>query len=139
DFSERKDRADSAGAIAFKAIEKLLMGVHDAQVFTLVPPAISSLGNATGFDFRLQDRANAGSAALAQATGQLMGMAMQSPVLSQVRITGLGEGPQLNLTVDRGKAAARGVAFGAVAARLSTAPGPAFMGRSPNLGPSQHL
>ena len=33
------------------------MGIHDAMVFTLVPPAISALGNATGFDFRLQDAA----------------------------------------------------------------------------------
>ncbi|OZI17759.1 multidrug efflux RND transporter permease subunit [Bordetella genomosp. 7] len=139
DFSERKDRADSAGAIAFKAIEKLLMGVHDAQVFTLVPPAISSLGNATGFDFRLQDRANAGSAALAQATGQLMGMAMQSPVLSQVRITGLGEGPQLNLTVDRDKAAALGVDFDAVATLLSTALGSAYIDKFPNMGRMQNI
>ncbi len=31
DFSERKERKDSAGAIAFKAFEKQLMGIHDAR------------------------------------------------------------------------------------------------------------
>ena len=139
DFSERKDRKDSAGAIAFNAFQKQLMGIHDAQVFTLVPPAISSLGNASGFDFRLQDRANAGSAALAQATAQLMGMAMKSPVLSQVRITGLGEGPQLNLTIDRDKAAALGVDFDAAATLLSTALGSAYIDKFPNMGRMQNI
>ncbi|MBO9353478.1 multidrug efflux RND transporter permease subunit [Bordetella petrii] len=139
DFSERKSAQDSAGAIAFAAFQKQLMGIHDAQVFTLVPPAISSLGNASGFDFRLQDRANAGSAALAQATGQLMGMAMKSPVLSQVRITGLGEGPQLNLTIDRDKAAALGVDFDAAATLISTALGSAYIDKFPNMGRMQNI
>ncbi|MBO1113568.1 efflux RND transporter permease subunit [Bordetella petrii] len=139
DFSERKDPKDSAGAIAFAAFQKQLMGIHDAQVFTLVPPAISSLGNASGFDFRLQDRANAGTAALAQATAQLMGMAMKSPVLSQVRITGLGEGPQLNLTIDRDKAAALGVDFDAAATLLSTALGSAYIDKFPNMGRMQNI
>ncbi|MCH3859652.1 hypothetical protein LZC01_09855, partial [Campylobacter jejuni] len=70
DFKDRKGKGDSAGAIAFNAFQKQLMGVHDAMVFTLVPPAISSLGNATGFDLRLQDRGSAGTDALAAATGQ---------------------------------------------------------------------
>jgi len=139
DFSERKDPKDSAGAIAFAAFQKQLMGIHDAQVFTLVPPAISSLGNASGFDFRLQDRANAGSQALAQATGQLMGMAMKSPVLSQVRITGLGEGPQLNLTIDRDKAAALSVDFDAAATLISTALGSAYIDKFPNMGRMQNI
>jgi len=139
DFSVRKDPKDSAGAIAFAAFQKQLMGIHDAQVFTLVPPAISSLGNASGFDFRLQDRANAGTAALAQATAQLMGLAMKSPVLSQVRITGLGEGPQLNLTIDRDKAAALGVDFDAAATLLSTALGSAYIDKFPNMGRMQNI
>jgi len=139
DFSLRKDPKDSAGAIAFAAFQKQLMGIHDAQVFTLVPPAISSLGNASGFDFRLQDRANAGSEALAQATGQLMGMAMKSPVLSQVRITGLGDGPQLNLTIDREKAAAQGVDFDAAATLISTALGSAYIDKFPNMGRMQNI
>ena len=139
DFSERKGPGDSAGAIAFAAFQKQLMGIHDAQVFTLVPPAISSLGNASGFDFRLQDRANAGTEALAQATAQLMGEAMKSPVLSQVRITGLGAGPQLNLTIDRDKAAALSVDFDAAATLISTALGSAYIDKFPNMGRMQNI
>src|SRR5690606_39774270 len=61
------------------------------------------------------------------------------PVLSQVRITGLGEGPQLNLTVDRDKAAALGVDFDAVATLLSTALGSAYIDKFPNMGRMQNI
>ena len=139
DFKDRKGKGDSAGAIAFNAFQKQLMGVHDAMVFTLVPPAISSLGNATGFDLRLQDRGSAGTDALAAATGQLMGMAMKSPVLSQVRITGLSAGAQLTLDIDRDKAAALGVNFDEAASLISTAVGSAYLSKFPNLGRMQNI
>jgi multidrug efflux pump len=139
DFSLRKSRKDSAQGISFGALQNLLMGVHDAQVFTLVPPAISSLGNATGFDFRLQDRTAAGSEALGAAAAQLMGLAMKSPILSQVRITGLGPASQLSLTIDRDKAAALGVNFQEAANLISTAVGSAFINKFPNMGRMQNV
>ncbi|MVW80253.1 efflux RND transporter permease subunit [Bordetella sp. 02P26C-1] len=138
-FDERKAAQDSAGAIAFTAFQKLLMGIPDALVYTVVPPAISSLGNATGFDLRLQDRGNMGPAALAQATAQLMEMASKSPILSQVRITGLQPGPQLNLQVDRDKAAALGVDFQSVATLISTAVGSSYIDKFPNMGRMQNI
>ncbi|OZI61921.1 efflux RND transporter permease subunit [Bordetella genomosp. 11] len=139
DFDERKSRADSAQAVSFRALNNLLMGIHDAMVFTVMPPAISSLGNATGFDFRLQDRSGAGSAALGEATGQLMGLAMKSPVLSQVRISGLGPSAQLSLTIDRQKAAALGVDFDEAATLVSTAVGSALINKFPNFGRMQNV
>ena len=139
DFDERKGAENSAGAIAGGAIGRLLMGIHDAMVFTVVPPAISELGNASGFDFRLQDRANAGSDALAAATAQLMGAAMQSPKLAQVRITGLGPGAQLSLDIDRQKAAALGVDFAEAANLLSTAVGSSYINKFPNQGRMQNV
>jgi multidrug efflux pump len=139
DFDQRKGRNDSAQAVSFGALNHLLMGIHDAMVFTVIPPAISSLGNATGFDFRLQDRANAGTDALAAATAQLMGMAMKSPVLSQVRISGLGPSAQLSLTIDREKAAALGVDFAEAATLVSTAVGSALINKFPNFGRMQNV
>ncbi len=115
------------------------MGIRDAMVFTVVPPAISTLGNATGFDFRLQDRAGAGTEALGAATGQLMGLAMKSPVLSQVRISGLGPSAQLSLTIDRQKAAALGVNFDEAATLISTAVGSALINKFPNFGRMQNV
>lgn len=139
DFADRKSAQDSAQAIAGGAFQHLFMGIKDAMVFTVVPPAISSLGNAAGFDFRLQDRSASGSEALAAATGQLMGLAMQSPVLSQVRITGLGPGAQLSLNIDRDKAAALGVDFSEASTLISTAIGSAYLSKFPNLGRMQNI
>jgi len=130
----RKNPAHSAQALAGRSMGKLFMGVHDAMVITVVPPAISALGNSTGFDFRLQDRANVGYAGLQAASAQLMGLAMASEKLSQVRINGLGPGAQINLTIDREKAAALGLDFNEVGTLISTALGSAYIGKFPNLG-----
>src|SRR5690606_18122939 len=56
DFSQRKGEEDSAQAISAKATQSLLFGLPDSMVFSVMPPPISSLGNASGFDLRLQDR-----------------------------------------------------------------------------------
>jgi len=137
--STRSGPHASAQAIAGKAIGDLLMGIPDAMVFTVVPPAISALGNAAGFDFRLQDRAGSDYGALQAATAQFMGMAMASPVLTQVRISGLGPGAQVNLTIDREKAAALGVDFNEAGRLIATAVGSAYLGKFPNLGWMQNI
>ncbi|MCB5363160.1 multidrug efflux RND transporter permease subunit [Pusillimonas sp. CC-YST705] len=134
DFSERKGVENSAQAIADRANAHLLFGIPDAMAFSIVPPAISSLGNAAGFDMRLQDRGGVGQVALQQATQQLLGMAMQNPMLSGVRVTGLGPGPQLDVTIDREKAAALGVDFSDVAAVLSAGVGSSYVSKFPNMG-----
>lgn len=139
DFSLRKGPENSATAVANKATQNLLFGLPDSMVFAIVPPAISSLGNASGFDMRLEDRGNMGHDALMQGTQQLLQMAMQSPVLSQTRITGLGAGSQLSLTIDRDKAAALGVDFSEVATLISTSLGSSFVAKFPNMGWIQNV
>jgi multidrug efflux pump len=139
DFAERKGPGDSAQAISGKAMQNLLFGLPDAMVFAVVPPAISSLGNAAGFDIRLEDRGGRGHDALMAASQQLLHMASQSPILSQTRITGLGAGPQLSLTIDRDKAAALGVDFGEAAQLISTAMGSAYTGKFTNQGWVQNV
>lgn len=139
DFSERRGPGMSAQAVAGQATGFLLGTVPDALVFAVLPPAISSLGNASGFDFRLQDRAELGYAALMSASGQLLASAAQSPVLAQVRISGLGPASQLSLTLDRQKAAALGVDFPQAAAVLATAVGSSFAGKFPNMGWMQNI
>ncbi|CAM5357827.1 efflux RND transporter permease subunit [Eoetvoesiella caeni] len=139
DFSERKGEANSAQALAAKANQNLLFGLPDSMVFGVVPPAISSLGNASGFDMRLEDRGGVGHDALMAATQQLLGMAMQSPILADTRITGLGAGPQLRLDIDRQKAAALGVDFNEVATLISTALGSSYVAKFPNMGWIQNV
>ncbi len=139
DFSERKGRENSAQAVADRANANLLFGIPDAMTFSIVPPAISSLGNAAGFDMRLQDRGGLGQDALLAGTQELLGMAMQNPKLADVRVTGLGPGPQLRVTIDREKAAALGVNFNEVATLVSAAVGSSYVSKFPNMGRIQNV
>ncbi|NYT45941.1 efflux RND transporter permease subunit [Alcaligenaceae bacterium] len=139
DFSLRKGPEDSAMAISAKAMQNLLFGLPDAMVFSIVPPAISSLGNASGFDLRLEDRGGLGHDALMAASQQLLQLAAQSPMLSQTRVTGLGPGSQLQVEIDRDKAAALGVDFAEAAQLVSTALGSAYVGKFTNQGWVQNV
>ncbi|MBV6272038.1 multidrug efflux RND transporter permease subunit [Alcaligenaceae bacterium CGII-47] len=139
DFSERKAPGDSAQAISGVAMGKLLFGLPDAMVISIVPPAISSLGNASGFDMRLEDRGGVGHEALLAGAQQLLQLASQSSVVAQTRITGLGPGPQLRLEIDRDKAAALGVNFSEAAQLISSAMGGAYVGKFTNMGWVQNI
>ncbi|NYT57659.1 efflux RND transporter permease subunit [Alcaligenaceae bacterium] len=139
DFSERKGEGDSAQAISAKATQSLLFGLPDSMVFSVMPPAISSLGNASGFDLRLQDRGSQGHDALMAATQQLLQQASQSPILANARVTGLGSGPQLRLTINREKAAVLGVSFSEAATLISTAMGSSYVAKFPNMGWIQNV
>jgi multidrug efflux pump len=131
DFSQRKGDAHSAQALAGRAFGAL-MGIRDAFIYPLNPPPIRELGNATGFALRLQDRGGVGHEALLAARNQLMGMAMQSKIITGLRPDGLEDAPQLQLDIDRDKAYALGVSFDAISTTLSTALGSAYINDFPN-------
>lgn len=139
DFAERKGPGDSAQAVAGKATQNLLFGLPDSMVFSIVPPAISELGNASGFDMRLEDRGSSGYGALQAASQQLLQLAAESPVISEARVTGLAPGPQLSLNIDRNKAAALGVDFTEAAQLISTAMGSSYVGKFTNQGWVQNV
>jgi len=86
-WEERKGRENSASAIAMRvnmALSKLPAG----QGIVFAPPAVSELGNATGFDFELKDEGGLGHERLLEARNQLLGMAAQDKRLTQVRRQG---------------------------------------------------
>src|SRR6218665_3794415 len=138
DWKERHGAEHSADALAGRAFGAL-MGVRDAFIYPLSPPPIPELGNATGFTFRLQDRGAAGHQALVRARNQLLGMAAQSKILTQVRPDGLEDAPQLRLDIDRDKANALGVSFDAINSVLSTALGSSYINNFPNAGRLQRV
>jgi len=137
-WDERAGQAHSAQALAGRAFGAL-MGVRDAFIFALSPPPIPELGTATGFNFRLQDRAGLGHDALLAARNQLLGTASQSKVLQGVRPDGLEDAPQLQLNIDRERAAAMGVGFDAIGSVLSTALGSAYINDFPSNGRLQRV
>jgi len=138
DWAERAGPMQSAQALAGRAFGAL-MGVRGAFIFPLSPPPIPELGTASGFTFRLQDRAGKGHEALLAARNQLLGLASKSPVLTQIRPDGLEDAPQLQIDIDRGKAHALGVNFDAINTTISTALGSAYINDFPNQGRLQRV
>ncbi|MDN3224726.1 efflux RND transporter permease subunit EmhB [Pseudomonas nunensis] len=100
---------------------------RDAMVFAFAPPAVLELGNATGFDVFLQDRAGIGHDKLMAARNQFLGMAAQSKVLYQVRPNGLNDEPQYQLEIDDEKASALGLTLSDINSTLSISFGSSYV------------
>lgn len=139
DWSERTSAGQSAEEIS-GTFTGMLLSIRDSIAYALSPPPIDGLGTSSGFEFRLQDRANLGSAALEAATQQLLAAAMESPVLGQGTYTmGLPAGAQLKLKVDREKANAFSVTFGEINRTVSAALGSTYVNDFPNDGRMQRV
>jgi len=126
DWSLRQTPGLDAAAVAGRAMGALSK-VKDAMVFTIMPPSVPGLGNATGFNVQLVDRAGLGHAALLAARNQLLGLAAQQPTLVGVRPNGMEDTPQYRVEVDREKARALGLSLDAINSTLSAAWGSAYV------------
>ncbi|MGV7121719.1 multidrug efflux RND transporter permease subunit [Sphingopyxis sp. 550A] len=124
-WKERHGKENSADAIAGKAMGAF-MGIKEAFVFSLSPPSIPELGTSSGFTFKLQDRGGAGRDALLAARNQMLGGAMQSKTLANVRPEGQEDAPVLKVDIDRIKARALGLSIGDVNATLAISFGSAY-------------
>ncbi len=98
-----------------------------ASVFAFNSPAIRELGQATGFDFYLEDVGNIGHDKLIEVRNQFLGKAAQSPVLQRVRPNGLEDNAQFYLDLDYEKAKAFGVNINDINETLSIAWGSAYV------------
>jgi len=107
---------------------------RDAMVFAFAPPAILELGNATGFDFQLQDRGGVGHAKLMEARNQLLGMAAQNAALKAVRPNGLDDQPEYNVRLNQDRAGALGVPLPAISDTLASAWGGSYVNDFINRG-----
>ena len=137
-WDERKAPEQHADAVAGR-IMGATAGIRDAFIFALSPPPIPELGVSSGFSVRLQDRGSLGHDALVNARNMFLGMAAQSPILTQVRPDGLEDAPQLRIDIDRDKANALGVSFDSINTALSTAMGSAYVNDFPNRGRLQRV
>ncbi len=126
DWSKRPGANNTVQAIAGRA-QKYFFSIKDALVFAFAPPAVLELGNATGFDFELQDRANLGHTALIAARNQLLGMTQHDPRLLQVRPNGEDDEPQYHIEIDREKASALGLSLADINTTMSAAWGSAYV------------
>ena len=123
---EKRDESQSAFTIIGQAFGALSQ-IQDASVFPILPPPIRELGNATGFDFQLVDRAGNGHKALMNARNQFLGMAAQNPKLVGVRPNGLSDVPEFKVHIDNEKASALGLSLSDINNTLSIAWGSAYV------------
>jgi hydrophobe/amphiphile efflux-1 (HAE1) family protein len=126
DWSERPGKQNSVFALAGRANQRFHQ-LRGAFVISFAPPAALELGNATGFDFELEDRGNLGHEALMQARGQLMGIVSKDPRIGQIRPNGLDDEPQYQLDIDWEKASTLGLAIGDINNTLGAGWGSAFI------------
>ena len=140
-WDERKGEAHSSEAIAKRAVGALAFMIKDALVLPMNPPVVPELGLSQGFDLRLQDRGRKGHDALLAARNQLLDLARKSPVLNptSVRADGLEDAGQLQIDIDRDKAAAQGVSFAEINSVISTALGSNYVNDFPNQGRMQRV
>ena len=123
---DQRDAENSVFKLAARA-QQHFFTFRDAMVFAFAPPAVLELGNATGFDVFLQDRAGIGHEKLMEARNQFLGMAAQSKVLYQVRPNGLNDEPQYQLEIDDEKASALGITLSDINSTLSIALGSSYV------------
>jgi len=125
-WHERSGEAASAAAVA-ERLNAAMAAVRDARVIAFIPPAIIELGNATGFDFQLQNEAGLPREQFLAARNQLLGTAAQDPALMAVRPNGQEDTPQLKIEVDQASASAHGLSLAAVNDMIATAWGGSYV------------
>jgi multidrug efflux pump len=123
---DERDADNSVFAVAKRA-QQHFFGFIDSMAFAVVPPSVLELGNATGFDFYLQDQGGVGHDKLMEARNQFLGMAAQSKILTGVRPNGLNDEPQYQLIVDDERASALGLSLSDINATVGTAFGGSYV------------
>ncbi|WP_416424292.1 efflux RND transporter permease subunit [Pseudomonas sp. App30] len=123
---DERNADNSVFKIAARAQQEFFK-YRDALVYAVVPPSVLELGNATGFDFYLQDEAGVGHAKLMEARNKFLELAAKSPILAGVRPNGLPDEPQYHLTIDDERARALGLSLTDINTTLSVAYGSSYV------------
>jgi HAE1 family hydrophobic/amphiphilic exporter-1 len=113
-------------AIAGRAMAAF-MQYRDALVFAFQPPPITELGNATGFDAELLDRAGQGHHKLMEARNALLMAARQDPRLRAVRHNGMDDVTECHIDVDWERAGALGIPINSIHNVISASFGGAYV------------
>lgn len=109
------------------AFQRRVMAVQEGFVLCFAPPPIDGLGNATGFDFQLQDRGDVGFNQLETFGNDLMIAGMQHPKLTRMYNGFRTDTPQIYLEVDRVKALRLGIPLDNVFQTLQAFLGSAYV------------
>ncbi len=126
DWDERDRPELRVHAIVGQAM-RYFSQIREAMIYAFAPPAVVELGNSSGFDFELQDRAGIGHEKLMEARNQFLGLAAQNPILTAVRPNGQDDCPQFQLDIDYQKAGALGLTISDINNAISIGWGSAYV------------
>ena len=125
-FKDREGDATSVFDLTKRAQAKFST-FRDSLAFAFAPPAVQELGNATGFDFYMQDQAGLGHDALMNARNKFLSLAAKNPALQRVRPNGLNDEPQYVLEIDDERARALGLSLADINSTVSIAWGSSYV------------
>ncbi|MGX9740260.1 efflux RND transporter permease subunit [Pseudocitrobacter corydidari] len=118
-LKEWHERAPLEAVMA--SLQQQLFALPEATIMTFAPATLPGLGNASGFDLRIQAQAGQSPDELEKVTQQVLRKANQHAQLNRVFTTWSSNVPQLTLTVDRERAAQLDVPVSQIFNSLQTA------------------
>ncbi len=104
------ERHRSAAEISTELNAKF-SGIKEGYAYALLPPPIQGLGNGSGYSLYLEDRAGLGYGALQNALQAFQGAVAQTPGMTYPVSSYQANIPQVEVTIDRVKAKAHGIAL----------------------------
>ncbi len=119
-WADRKGKENNAESITGRA-SAAFQGFRDAQVYSLVPPAVRGLGQSNGFTMELQNSGGLSAVEFAAARDKLLAAARADSSLASIRLTELPDVATLKVDIDQQKLAALGLTQANVNSTLSTA------------------
>ncbi len=125
-WSDRPDPELHATAIANAVTAKLLQ-IQEGTSFAFIPPPISGLGSAGGFEYMLQDRGASGTQQLQAIADDFAFEGNQQPSLTRVNNSFRANVPQLYLELDRTKAKTLGIPLSDIFSTLQAYLGSAYV------------
>src|SRR5271168_1673141 len=118
-YGERQAAAMQAGQVIARLNQKLA-ALPDAQVFAFLPPAIAGIGQASGLDFFVQDRAGKSVDYLWENTQKFLAAAKKRPEIARMNLTFSPSVPQMFAAVDKDKVFKLGISIEDVYRALQT-------------------
>ncbi len=125
-WEERTDRQTHVMGIV-QSLQPRLAEIQEATCFAFIPPPITGLGNAGGFEFQLQDRGGGTLIDLENIGNDMVDSGTADPVLSRMNSNLRANVPQLYLDVDRVKAKKMGIPLGSIFGTLQAFLGSAYV------------
>ncbi|MEZ6234057.1 MAG: efflux RND transporter permease subunit, partial [Phycisphaerales bacterium] len=104
-----------------------MAAIQEAQFLSFSLPAIPGIGNAAGYDLRLQDRGNVGRSEMQRAIDAMVGQSMQQAGILAAFSSYRAAVPQLYLDIDREKVLRLGVPLEDVFGTLQASMGSSYV------------